>query len=211
VWNIYSQQLLYTVDLSGYPDELRFSSDGQKVVAACAGNVTIYDLYGGVWFSYTAPNTVSTAKYYAEYDLLLLGGYFKPLVIYPGSGAAFELPFDNSSYYVGDIELSADGNRVYMAWGYNLYGYDLVSSSLFMEFVNYFSNVLSELAVNDSETLLAVGDEMGNISLIDIQNLSLVNDLRWHTNYIYFLDFAVSDQILFSAGYDGQQIVWSLQ
>ncbi len=66
------------------------------------------------------------------------------------------------------------------------------------------------VAFSNDGTLLATGDNRGQINVWDLQNQHTVTQLHVGSNSVYTVQFSPNDQILAGAGYEGKVKLWAV-
>jgi WD40 repeat protein len=211
LFDLASESLLGMFAVDEYPIDLRFAPDSQSFVYCGSSLTRIYNIHNwweGPFYSLDGLEYMQVGKYFPAYDLLVLGQFAKVQLVSPASGERFELPVPGG--YVTGIALSADGSRVYVASGRSLYVYDRRTGAFVAQAPDSLPAEGYALALNGSETLLAVGDTQGAIHLFDAQNLGWVRTLYRHTYGMADLQFAPDDRALTSTGWDALSVVWAV-
>ncbi|NSW54177.1 MAG: protein kinase [Anaerolineae bacterium] len=213
VWDLNTKQLLKQVPLADWVGDFRFSDDSQFLTVVNGMTATVYrtDTWG-IHYGYTVTDAALTiAKYYPEFDLLVLAGYGRPLLINPLSGYTVELPLNVPAEGVFDLELSRDGSLLFLVSGKSLLIWNIPDQTFVLEAYDLLPNNAVELALNTSETLLAIGDNIGNIVFLDLTTNIILGVLRQHFASIRWLTFSVDDHELISFGDDGITNIWGIQ
>ncbi len=195
-----------------------FSQDGEELATLGTGGIWLYNLPAGELITHWEGNNTQTAAFSPDGRWLLasleeIGFFAEGPNLYDTASTKKIFSFDSLRWF-SQVTLSPDKRwvgSVSSGWG-NPSSLIIINAStgqpakqLSFEKVN-----LESLAFNPDASLVAVGQEDGNIVLIDLNSMNILATLGGHKGGVVALSFSQDGKSLISVGGDGIMKSWTV-